>query len=195
MSQMSDAELVRLCCGADSGADGGAADVAFGELFARYRAGVLRSAYLIVGNRADSENVLQDTFVKVWQNLPALKNPDGFRPWLMRIMVRTAWDCCRRRGQEQPVADVWDGADVPQGESSLDVVLAAERADCVWAAVQRLDVKHRTVVVLYYYDELPVQEIARVCGVPVGTVKTRLWAARRRLRVQLRELGGNVDEK
>lgn len=192
MSRVADAELVRACQAGD--------EVAFAELFGRYKARVMKSAFLIVGNVADSENVLQDTFVKVWQKLPALRDVSCFEPWLRRIMVRTAWDCCKKRSAEAPVAEVWQTADEAgvAGDSAtpLDGLLAAESRDTVWAAVSRLDVKLRTVVVLYYYDELSVREIAEATGVLVGTVKSRLWAARRRLKQDLQDLqdvGGAAD--
>lgn len=179
-AEQTDEQLVRAHRAGD--------EQAFAELFRRYQGGVYRSAYLIVGNSSDSENVLQDTFVKAWQNLPGLKNPALFKPWLWRIMVRTAWACCRGR-QEVAVADVWDET-VPARGDLLDDVLREERQSALMAAVRRLDDKHRLVVILYYYDEMSVREIAQAVGVLPGTVKSRLWAARRQLRKEL-EQGGN----
>lgn len=190
MSRGADAELVRACQAGD--------EAAFAELFGRYKGQVMKSAFLIVGNEADSENVLQDTFVKVWQKLPTLRDPESFAPWLRRIMVRIAWACCKKRSAETPMAEMWQAADEARevaGDAAtpLDGVLAAENREAVWAAVCRLDVKLRTVVVLFYYDELSVREIAEATGVLTGTVKSRLWATRRKLKQNLQDWGGAAD--
>lgn len=165
-------------------------EAAFALLFERYKSRVLRTAFLIVGNHCDSENVLQDSFIKVWRNLPGLNDPTSFRPWLWRIVIRTAWEYCRRQGAEQPVAEVWQEQrpDEDQIPSSLELIVQAERRQELLAAVNRLDIKHRTVVILYYYNEMSVQEIAAATGTLVGTVKSRLFTARRLLR---RRLGNN----
>lgn len=172
-----DGELVQAFCGGD--------EAAFGELYRRYQGGVYRSAFLIVGNSSDSENVLQDTFIKAWQNLHSLRDPARFQPWLWRIMVRTAWACCKKRREEPRECPEPAGV----GESLLDGVLRNERRGELLAAVDSLGIKQRTVVILYYYDEMSVQEIAEATGALPGTVKSRLWAARRQLKKQL-EQGG-----
>lgn len=180
---MDDAELVRAFQAGD--------DEAFAELFERYRQSVMRTAYLIVGNRQDSENVLQDSFIKVWHSLSGLREPEGFRSWLWRIVVRTAWENCRRREREQPVADVAEAADAANaanavGEDfSVEQTLRREETSEIWAAVNRLNLKQRTVVILYYYNGMSIREIAAVTGSLSGTVKSRLFAARERLRREL----------
>ncbi|MBQ2888734.1 MAG: RNA polymerase sigma factor [Firmicutes bacterium] len=173
---MEDETLVRAFRAGNTGA--------FGQLYERYKSQVLRTAFLIVGNHCDSENVLQDSFIKVWQNLPGLKDPACFRPWLWRIVTRTAWEYCRRRDVEQPVEAVWDVCRMSeeQAQSSLDVIMQAENHKALLGAINELDLKQRTVIILYYYNELSVQEIAAATGALPGTIKSRLWAARRKLR-------------
>lgn len=177
-----DAVLVQAFQGGD--------EAAFAELYRRYQMRVLRTAFLIVGNYPDSENVLQDTFVKAWQNLPRLQNPSLFKPWLWRILVRTAWQACSKRQKEQPVADVWEQVSVEGRlcESSDEPSCQAERSELyrtLTEAVRQLDIKHRTVIVLYYYNEMSVRDIAAATGAMTGTVKSRLFTARRILQQQL----------
>ncbi len=180
---MDDAELVRAFQAGDDGA--------FAELFERYRQPVLRTAYLIVGNRQDSENVLQDSFIKVWRNLSGLREPEGFRSWLWRIVVRTAWENCRRREREQPVADVMEIVETVEavggvaGDFSAEQMLRREEMSEIWAAVRRLNLRQRTVIILYYYNDMSVREIAAATGSLSGTVKSRLFAAREKLRNEL----------
>lgn len=181
MTERSDEELV---CAFQAGEEN-----AFAEVYDGHKSAVQRTAYLIVGNHSDSENILQDTFVKAWQNLSSLKDPSRFEPWLMRIMVRTAWQYCRKRRGEQAVADLWES--VPEGkietvcEQPIERILQIERQEELWSAVNRLDMKHRTVVILYYYNEMSVQEIATATGTLAGTVKSRLFTARKMLRQQM----------
>ena len=70
---------------------------AFDELFVRYQTQTLRTAVLITGNYQDSENILQETFIKCYQSLPQLKNPAQFKTWLYRILTRTAWAYCKKQ--------------------------------------------------------------------------------------------------
>lgn len=159
-------------------------DSAFVRLFERYKSRVLRTAFLIVGNHCDSENVLQDSFIKVWRSLPGLKDPTRFQPWLWRIVTRTAWEYCRKRDIEQPVETVWEVCRPEEGQtiSSLEVLMQTENRQALLSAINELELKQKTVIILYYYNELSVQEIAAVTGTLPGTVKSRLWAARRKLR-------------
>ena len=160
---------------------------AFDRLFHRYKDRVLRTAFLITGNHCDSENVLQESFIKVWGSLPALKDPARFRPWLWRIVTRTAWQYCRRRDVEQPVEDIWEGCliDSSAAISSLDVLMQAESRNALLKAVNSLSLQQRTVIILHYYNDMSVQEIAAATGTLSGTVKSRLFAARRKLRQSL----------
>lgn len=175
----SDEELVTAFLNGD--------EAAFDGLFQRYKDGIFRSAFLIVGNSCDSENVLQDTFIKAWQNLTGLREPAHFKQWLWRIMVRTAWAYCRKRHKEQPMEDM--PSQIAVGESSLDGLLRDEGYRELWLAVNSLEVKLRTVIILYYYDEMSVKEIAAATGTLAGTVKSRLWTARRKLKDKLERVG------
>lgn len=156
---------------------------AFDELYERYKTVALRSAFLLTGNFCDSENVLQETFLKCYQHLPGLKKAERFKPWFFRILTRTAWDYCRKSSRECPMGYVFEAyqAELPGAESSLDILAAAEERRELAAAIDKLPLKQKTVVVLYYYNEMSVQEIAGICGTLPGTVKSRLHAARRKL--------------
>lgn len=71
----------------------------------------LRTAYLITGNLSDSEDVVQDTFVKVWLHCRELKNESGFRAWMMQILVRTAYKSGKRKSRELPDEEILQKAD------------------------------------------------------------------------------------
>ncbi len=160
---------------------------AFTELYQLYKTPAIRAAYLITGSQCDSENVLQDTFLKCYQSIGSLRDARGFKSWFYRILTRTAWDYCKKRDRESPVADVFDAyqAKEPKARSSLDILAEREQERELLRAINRLPLKQKTVVILYYYNELSVGEIAAATGALAGTVKSRLFMARQNLRGQL----------
>lgn len=162
---------------------------AFSRLFRMYSGRVLRMAYLISGNYADSEDIVQETFVKCFTYRARLKDPDKFEPWLYQIMTRTAWRVAGKSRREQPSEEIGRIQDEMAGEfsSPLENVLSSEEREWLWRAVESLEIRQRTAVVLYYYNQMSTREIAKVMGCLEGTVKSRLFTARRNLRKLLDE--------
>lgn len=158
---------------------------AFDQLYKKYKNMAIHTAYLITGNLTDSEDVVQDTFVKVWIHACELRDNSGFKSWMMQILVRTAYRTARKSRREIPDDCVTDRIKSSEEVSSLDKVIQTEEAEMIMAAVRTLPVKLRTVVVLYYYDSLSVKEIAEMLGIMEGTVKSRLHTARRRIKAAL----------
>lgn len=160
---------------------------AFDELYEKYKNMAIHTAYLITGNLADSEDIVQETFVKVWTHIRELKNDSGFRAWMMQILVRTAYRIGKKSRREIPDYETVERMDKPENNSSLDKMIQLEEAEMISAAVRALPVKLRTVVVLYYYDSFSVKEIAELLGLMEGTVKSRLHSARRRMKTMLKD--------
>lgn len=171
-------------------------EAAFDELYHSYSGKLYRMAYFITGNRSDSEDILQETFVKCFLHRKELKQPERFESWLYQILVRTAWRSEKRRKGKRELS--FDGIldneeDTGMAEriqrdgkaEPLEQVLKAEMSSELWKAVNRLGMKHRTVVLLYYYNDLSTKEIAVMTGTLEGTVKSRLHKARLLLREQL----------
>lgn len=173
---MTDEELVRRMQQGDM--------QAFDELYARYKDDAYRIACLITGRRADGEDLAQEAFVTCAQSIHSLKDGSKFRPWLLKTLTRAAWKYCRKRTREQPVSELFETG---EGESALSSVLRTEEQRLLYAALDTLDEKRRTVIVLYYFDELSIRETAQAIGVTEGTVKSRLFSARRHLRQALTE--------
>ena len=145
-----------------------------------------RTACLILGNRADAEEAVQDAFLRAWRFRNSLSAVPSIRPWLYRVVVNSCYSKLRseiphrdRRADDGPLAQLPDPA-----ERSRDPGVLAERADIadtVLAALQRLPVSLRIPVVLRYYADLSEHDIALAIGRRQGTVKSRLHEARRRL--------------
>ena len=144
---------------------------AFDELYERYKDDAYRLACLITGSRTDGEDLAQEAFVTCAQSIKSLRDGSKFRPWLLRTLSRAAWKYCRKAKRETP----------------LSAVLRTDEQRRLYAALDTLDEKRRVTVVLYYFDDRSVREIAQATGVTEGTVKSRLFSARRHLRQALTE--------
>jgi RNA polymerase sigma-70 factor (ECF subfamily) len=158
---------------------------AFDALVAARLSASLRLARAIVDSPADAEDVVQEAFVSAWRNLPRLREPDRFDAWFGRILVNTARTHIRRRGSVRPISidrrHVDDGRedDTPgQHDPGLESVVSS---DALSRAINRLTTDQRSILALHHLEERPVAQIATVLGIPVGTAKWRLHAARQAL--------------
>lgn len=171
---------------------------AFDILYETYKNTLLRMAYLVSGSMEDAEDIVQETFVKCYLHIGELRSSTGFQSWLFQIMYRTAYRYSKKSRREIPDEDAGMRADMTDGVTSLDRVLQSEMQRMVQSAVYSLDFKHRAVTVLFYYNDMSVREIARILGTTEGTVKSRLFSARRKLGEslgQLREGGRDYGRK
>jgi RNA polymerase sigma-70 factor (ECF subfamily) len=142
-----------------------------------------RTACLILGNRADAEEAVQEAFLRAWRFRDSLADVPSIRPWLYRVVVNSCYSKLRReiphrdrRAGDEPLAHM--AAEDVGPESSAE---RGEVADTVLAALARLPLSLRVPVVLRYYADLSERDIARAIGRRQGTVKSRLHEARRRL--------------
>jgi len=138
-----------------------------------------RTACLILGNRADAEEAVQEAFLRAWRFRSSLAPGSDVRPWLYRVVVNT---CNSKLRSEIPHRDRRTGDDHLDGLAAADNVpgLVEQSSDLI-RALQSLPVHLRVVVVLRYYADLSEREIATAIGRRPGTVKSRLHEARRLL--------------
>lgn len=188
MNTRSDTELVQRAREGDAGA--------FEVLYARYHARIYKLLYGMLGNRDDAADLTQEVFVRAWIELPRLHIEKTLYGWLRRTAINLGIDHLRRsrlvkfQSLDAPLYDDSEGESfewqIP--DESQDVEAAVEQKelqDCVQQALRQLSPLHRAVVVLHYIEEVPVEEIAELLSIPVGTVKSRLARARESLRRQL----------
>jgi RNA polymerase sigma-70 factor (ECF subfamily) len=158
---------------------------AFDELVATRLGSSLRLARAIVDSPADAEDVVQEAFVSAWRSLPRLREPERFDAWFGRILVNTARTHVRRRGSVTPLSidrERPDGESRDDAHGRYDPALASvESGDALGRAIDRLTVDQRSILALHHLEERPVAQIAAVFGIPVGTAKWRLHAARQAL--------------
>lgn len=170
---------------------------AFDQLYEKYKDILLRMAYLVSGQLSDAEDIVQETFIKCYLHIGDLKRDEGFKAWLFQIMYRTAYRQLKKQKREIPDEDIGIHADAADERTSLDRIIQTETEKMVERAVNSLDFKHRTVVVMYYYNEMSTKEIAGVLECTEGTVKSRLFHARKQLQGKLcrNQKGGSEYEK
>jgi RNA polymerase sigma-70 factor (ECF subfamily) len=148
-----------------------------------------RLAWSVLLNEADAADATQDALLSAWRELPRLRDASAFDGWLNRIVANAARMARRRRGrlreipvQAEPEAGPEAASDGPvhARHASRDLDRLVER-DAIGRAFDRLRADQRTILALHYVDERPVAEIGRTLGIPGGTAKWRLHAARRAL--------------
>ncbi len=168
---------------------------AFDALFYRYRDGIYRLSLAITKDPQAAEEIVVDTFARAYRALARLEPDDTLRPWLYRVAINESYD--RRPRAGGPVSSLDDAAEEVAAGDERSPALLAEREETrrtVLRALDALDEKHRTVVVLHYLSELALAEISVIVGSPVGTVKSRLHYALRTLRTHLSAHPGALVE-
>ena len=164
---------------------------AFDALFAVYQRQAVCTAALLTGDASIAEDAAQEAFVNCFLHIRELQDAERFRPWFFRILTRCAWKAAK---QKQSVVSI-------QQEEGLEAMLPpvtdsypSERNavyERLYDALEDLGQKQRTAVVLYYFNDFSIREIAQATDALEATVKTRLFAAKRRLKAVLeQEMGG-----
>ncbi|HEV2294422.1 MAG TPA: sigma-70 family RNA polymerase sigma factor [Tepidisphaeraceae bacterium] len=140
----------------------------------------------LVDDERDAWDLLQQTWLGAFRNLRTLEQPRALRTWLYRIAHHQAVSHRRQRGVE-PTAGEADQVDLDEvaDDCGDEIAIAADAAERVHAALAQLPVAFREVLTLRFLEDLSVDEAAAVLNVPAGTVKSRLFHAKRALRAVL----------
>ncbi len=139
-----------------------------------------RVAFGVLRHREDAEDVAQDAFARAYRSFHQLRDREAFRAWLVRMTWRLALD--RRRGERRRTTREQAIVADPIVPSSEQTLVEADRARRLWDAVDQLPDPLRLTVVLASLQEHTLKEVAELTGVAEGTVKSRLFDARQRLK-------------
>ena len=163
----------------------------FAELVTRYQDPVYAMCLRFLGDRTEAEDVAQEVFLRVHRGLSSFKGEARFSTWLYRITWNLCADWLRsNRKPARSISSIEVVGDLGDGRVDLEKgVLDAEEQGMVRQALEGLDEIYRSVIILLYYQKLSYEQIAAVLDVPVKTVETRLYRARRLLRARLERLG------
>src|SRR5262245_1576067 len=159
------------------------------ELFHRYRTPAYRVAHRLLGNEADALDAVQDGFVKVLTNLAGFEKRSSFKTWLLRVVSNAALDLGRQRGRREAAIPA---AGSSNGEAASlvwdDPTFGMEQTDLrrlLDAALGTLPDSQRQTFVLHVDAEMSYREVADTLGISIGTVMSRLYYARQKLRAHL----------
>jgi RNA polymerase sigma-70 factor (ECF subfamily) len=163
------------------------------ELFRRYRTPAYRVAYRLLGHDADALDAVQEGFVKALTHLDGFEKRSTFKTWLLRVISNAALDLGRQRGRR--VALNLNAAEASEGDDPSWIVpsdpsLRLERADLrrlLDRALETLSEAQRRTFVLHADAGLSYREVAEVMGISIGTVMSRLYYARQKLRAYLEQ--------
>ena len=163
------------------------------ELFRRYRQPAYRVAYRLLGHEADALDAVQEGFVKALTHLHGFQGRSSFKTWLLRVVSNAALDLGRQRGRREALsleaARASESADLHL-QTADDPGRGLERADLrvlLGRALATLSEAQRQTFVLYADAGLSYREVAEVMGTSIGTVMSRLYYARQKLRAYLAE--------
>lgn len=169
----------------------------FDDLVRKYRERIWSVIYHLTSNREDAADLTQDAFLKAFQSINRFQGQSAFFTWLYRIAVNTTLNHLQKSKlrrffslekirDEAPVAGLLDQLADP-GNSSDRAVCLGELQQKLNEAMQKLSIKHRTVVTLFEIDGLSHEEIAEITGTSVGTVRSRLHYAKQLLQAELQQ--------
>ena len=132
-------------------------------------------SWSVLNDRELCADAVQNAVLKAWKRIGTLRDPGRFKSWLVRIVLN---ECMNLKKKPTPLPLT---EDIPEASRDSDLDIDVRRA------VSKLDEKYRIPVVLYYYEEMPVNDIAAAMGIPKGTVLSRLSRAREFLRKELKD--------
>ena len=181
MRGLSDEELMELI-------KGNQPKLAFEELMERYESRLVNFLNKYTGNLQTAENLAQETFLKIFRARMKYEPTAKFKTYLYRVATNLAIDEFRKsqRKKEELREDLSERAST--NPNPYDMAEESERAKKVREGVMKLDEKHRVVLVMKWFEGLRYEQIAQILGVSVGTVKSRVHYALKKLEVELKPL-------
>lgn len=158
-------------------------DAAFDLLLERFKDKVLRLAFSMMRNETQAEDIAQDVFVKIWKALPGYHGGASLSTWIYTITRNTCLTELKKRST-RPVVSLHE----PEMEAAMDSITALQTTDPVAgmemdveAMLSQLPENYRRVITLFYLEQKAYEEVATMLGIPLGTVKTLLFRAKKEL--------------
>lgn len=167
--------------------------VAFEELVRMHQQRVYVHCYRLVGSAAEAEDLASETFLRAFQHLHSLRADPSIIHWLLRVANNLSISVLRKRGT-QPTVELEEIGERPSEEASPeDRMLAHSRQEVVRECLDKLPVKERAAVLMFYLEERPLDEIAKMLGCGLAGAKSRVHRARHKLRaLVMTELGEDL---
>lgn len=185
MNEADPAWLISRCLAGDEGAT---------EWLVRsHETGVFKLALSIVDDEDEASEITQETFLSALRSLQKYREQQSFKAWLYTITVNYSRSHLRKRRARERLQATLAAVfhlEIQKQASPEETVLLNEKETVLWKALGELDDKHRIVMVLRYFHDMQVSEIAGILSIPEGTIHSRLHSAREKLRKALDILNG-----
>jgi RNA polymerase sigma-70 factor (ECF subfamily) len=162
-------------------------------LVREYETGVFRLALSVLGDPTEANEVTQETFLSALRALPAYKEKKSLKAWLYTIALNHSRSHLRKRKIVERLRVTLTSIfrlETEKQVSPEDAIIQNEKEAALWHSLNELDERHRIVVVLRYFHELSITEISEILSVQEGTIHSRLYTAREKLRDALKHLHG-----
>jgi RNA polymerase sigma-70 factor (ECF subfamily) len=160
---------------------------AFSKLFFNYKEMVYRVIYRLMGNSDYIDDAVQQTFIEIYKSLPGFESKSKFTTWIYRIAVNVSIQFLRKRRPHEKTPSI-DPDDIEDTFSSVKEQDSRETIKIIKLALKAINLKKRTVVVLHDIEGRTMEEISEIVGIPLGTVKSRLFHGREDLKRKLENL-------
>ena len=194
-ADVSELDLVKQCQTGDT--------QAFDQLVSRYRTRVFGMIYNMVRNEQDAWDLAQDSFVKAWKSIGRFRGQSSFYTWIYRIVMNVTIDWLRKKQVKGTGTEFDDSVQLKEIDPASRTSPRAEplphermerdevraRID---AAIAQLSPEHRAVILMKETEDMQYHEIAEALGCSIGTVMSRLFYARKKLQISLRDVYENV---
>jgi RNA polymerase sigma-70 factor, ECF subfamily len=192
---VSETDLVKRCQEGDS--------EAFDELVIRYRTRVFGMIYNMVHNEQDAWDLAQDSFVKAWKSIGRFRGQSSFYTWIYRIVMNVTIDWVRKKQVKGSGAEFDDAIQLKEIDPASKTVpkpdaLPSERMQQgeirkeIDKAIAQLSPEHRAVILMKEIEDMQYHEIAETLGCSIGTVMSRLFYARKKLQILLKDVYENI---
>ena len=157
-------------------------------LFGRHQVKVYRFLVRMTGDTAAADDLVSEVFFEVWRKAASFEGRSRVSTWLLGIARFKALSAARRRTEDQ-LSDLTAETIEDESDDPETVLSKQDTGTIIRNCLQKLSADHREIIDLVYYHEKSVEEVAEVVGIPSGTVKTRMFYARKRMAELLKEAG------
>ena len=150
-------------------------DETFARLVREYASNLYRITLGILHNHEDAEDAVAESILKAYEKIHTLRNIESFRAWIMQIAVNEAKRIYTKNKRSMPIENIEEYMPEFRDEHHE-----------LWDIVMKLDISYREVTILYFYEQLSIKEIGKILHIPEGTVKSRLYRAKKELKRYVR---------
>lgn len=159
-------------------------DRAFGCLVDRYQDMAYTIAVRLLKDRAEAEDIVQESFIKSYEVLHTFRGESKFSTWIYKIVYRKSLDRLKalKRKHAESYDDIREGEIRTEGEeTAYQVLLRKERKQLLLDTISRLPAEEQTLITLYYFEEASIREVAEILGISMENVKVKLFRSRKKL--------------